>query len=356
MGRHLRPDGCPVHPTPLRRLADHHVRPLVSSPRARRSGCSRTSCSCCSAAIRQSEMVGLSPATTVVIETDGAIEQADDLKVAYHGAAATGLHVATRPTRRGPRAAWRRGPAAGSTRAVAAVPVLPHPSGLRRRPLRAPVPGGHRVRNPSVYCPDLIRLIGHIRAAMQADIDRSCGRQDGRLNVRYHRDIPRVLRCAGGGGGGPEAIRELAAAEHSKHCCCCAGCIEAAEADGHRSGPVRPQWPGMTADAMSSTAIRCRRADDRLSLCRGLGGCALCARLRGAGRGPGPSPATLAAVAAAAAVRSGLDAEVPVRPAAGQVCLPSLGAAAVEADIATVRSSGGQRRDPLGARPDGHPV
>jgi uncharacterized protein len=38
--------------------------------------------------------------------------------------------------------------------------------------VRAPVPPGSGFRNPSVYCPDLTRLIGHIRARLQADLDR----------------------------------------------------------------------------------------------------------------------------------------------------------------------------------------
>lgn len=37
------------------------------------------------------ETLGLAPASTAVIETDGSIEQADSLKSAYEGAAATGL-------------------------------------------------------------------------------------------------------------------------------------------------------------------------------------------------------------------------------------------------------------------------
>ena len=40
------------------------------------------------------EAIGLTPATVVVVETDGAIEQADDLKSAYAGAGAAGLHIA----------------------------------------------------------------------------------------------------------------------------------------------------------------------------------------------------------------------------------------------------------------------
>jgi uncharacterized protein len=44
-----------------------------------------------------SEAVGLAPARMVVIETDGTVEQVDTLKVAFAGATATGLHVASNP-------------------------------------------------------------------------------------------------------------------------------------------------------------------------------------------------------------------------------------------------------------------
>src|SRR5262249_22558778 len=39
------------------------------------------------------EAIGLTPTSLIVIETDGSIEQSDALKSAYHGAAATGMHI-----------------------------------------------------------------------------------------------------------------------------------------------------------------------------------------------------------------------------------------------------------------------
>jgi uncharacterized protein len=39
---------------------------------------------------------------------------------------------------------------------------------------------GTGFHNPSVYCPDLLRLIGHIRRAVQADIDELRGKQTPR--------------------------------------------------------------------------------------------------------------------------------------------------------------------------------
>ena len=126
------------------------------------------------------EMVGLAPARMVVIETDGAIEQADSLKVAYHGAAATGLDVSRDPL----------------DAALLLPPVVARQIGARGlsdecRACRIHrVCGGglyaHRYRpgngfaNPSVYCPDLIALIGHIRKAMAADVDARLGKGSDR--------------------------------------------------------------------------------------------------------------------------------------------------------------------------------
>ncbi len=117
------------------------------------------------------EMVGLTPVQVVVIETDGAIEQVDTLKAAYHGAGMTGLHVTRDPL----------------DTALLQPGVVARQIGLRAlsaecRACRIHlVCGGgvytHRYRpgtgfaNPSVYCPDLIRLIGHIRERVQDDIN-----------------------------------------------------------------------------------------------------------------------------------------------------------------------------------------
>jgi uncharacterized protein len=117
-----------------------------------------------------SEAVGLAPSQMIVIETDGAIEQADTLKATYSGAACTELHV-TRD--RFDDAMLLPGMAARQlgVRALCAE--------CRACTIRSVCGGGlysHRYRpgtgfaNPSVYCPDLIRLIGHIHGTMQADI------------------------------------------------------------------------------------------------------------------------------------------------------------------------------------------
>jgi uncharacterized protein len=124
------------------------------------------------------EMVGLSPSRLVVIETDGTIEQGDTLKAAYHGAPRTGLHVATDPF-----------DAALSLPGIVARQLGERAlcDKCRACPIRQVCGGGlyaHRYQastgfaNPSVYCPDLMRLIGHIKDKMQADLDGRLARRE----------------------------------------------------------------------------------------------------------------------------------------------------------------------------------
>lgn len=117
-----------------------------------------------------SEIVGLAPARLVVIETDGSIEQEDTLKIAYDSAPATGLHVARDSLDAAlmlPQLVARQiGPRAlsGTCRACPVHPVCG--GGLYSHRYRA----GTGFANPSVYCPDLLALIAHIRGQLQADL------------------------------------------------------------------------------------------------------------------------------------------------------------------------------------------
>lgn len=116
------------------------------------------------------EAVGLSPASAIVIETDGTIEQVDTLKTAFHGASQTGLHVLHDPF----------------DDALALPQVSIRQLGVRGLSVKCQechinrVCGGglyaHRYRqatgfaNPSVYCPDLMHLITHVSTIMKDDI------------------------------------------------------------------------------------------------------------------------------------------------------------------------------------------
>ncbi|MFI0487504.1 FxsB family cyclophane-forming radical SAM/SPASM peptide maturase [Actinomadura sp. 9N215] len=123
------------------------------------------------------EGIGLGPVGLLVIETDGTLEQVDTLKSAYAGAPETGLNVAEHPFDL----------------------ALDHPSVVARQigvaaladdcrscPVRDVCGGGyypHRYRagtgflNPSVYCPDLLKLITHVQDRVRADLLAHVGRR-----------------------------------------------------------------------------------------------------------------------------------------------------------------------------------
>lgn len=119
------------------------------------------------------EGIGLSPSAMVVIETDGSIERSDTLASAFHGAAATDLHVSRDPldaALRLPDVKERQDRTRGlSTQCRACDIRAVCGGGLRAHRFRA---GGdeHGFGNPSVYCADLYRLITYIRARLAADM------------------------------------------------------------------------------------------------------------------------------------------------------------------------------------------
>jgi uncharacterized protein len=117
------------------------------------------------------ETVGLSPVRLIVIDSDGSLEQADTLKSAYDGAAATGLNIAGHPL----DAALGHPDVLARQRGAAAL------CGTCRECALHPVCGGglyaHRYRddgsgflNPSVYCPDLTHLVEHVRRRLVEDV------------------------------------------------------------------------------------------------------------------------------------------------------------------------------------------
>ncbi|MFI1105229.1 FxsB family cyclophane-forming radical SAM/SPASM peptide maturase [Streptomyces melanogenes] len=110
-----------------------------------------------------SESVGLAPCRTLVIETDGSLEQTDSLKSAYPGAARLDLNVHDHPL----HAALSHPAIIASQSGRAALAAE-----CRSCPVVRFCGGGqlaHRYRagrgfdNPSVYGPDLRKIIHHIR-------------------------------------------------------------------------------------------------------------------------------------------------------------------------------------------------
>jgi uncharacterized protein len=118
----------------------------------------------------RAEGVGLAPVGVVVVETDGGIGQSDMLASAYRGAAETGLHVrrdsfdsalllpgiAARQLGRAGLAAQCR---SCEIHRVCGGGLYPHR-----------YQAGRGFDNPSVYCPDLYRLIVHVRERLAGDL------------------------------------------------------------------------------------------------------------------------------------------------------------------------------------------
>ena len=127
----------------------------------------------------RSEQVGLSPVAVVVVETDGAVEQVDSLKSAYEGACATGLSVLADPF----DAALEHPGVVARQIGVAALcdTCLGCPShtvcgaGHYAHRYRA----GAGFRNPSVYCADMLKLIGHVGTRVASDLRRLSAAEPG---------------------------------------------------------------------------------------------------------------------------------------------------------------------------------
>lgn len=120
----------------------------------------------------RAEVVGLSPARMLVVETDGSIEQSDTLKSVYDGAAATRLHVLRDPF---DKALLHNSMVARQIgeRALADTCLNCDIHNICGGGLYA-----HRYSEatgfagPSVYCRDLYRLITHIRTRLLRDLKR----------------------------------------------------------------------------------------------------------------------------------------------------------------------------------------
>ena len=118
----------------------------------------------------RSEMVGLEPIDLLTIETDGSLQQGDALKTTEDGMAATGLTLAANSfddALRHPGIRARQlGIEALASECQRCPIVAVCGGGLYAHRYRA----GHGFANPTVYCPDQLKLIGHIRARLDADV------------------------------------------------------------------------------------------------------------------------------------------------------------------------------------------
>ncbi|MFF3687007.1 FxsB family cyclophane-forming radical SAM/SPASM peptide maturase [Streptomyces sp. NPDC002187] len=147
------------------------------------------------------EALGLGSSDLLVVETDGAIEQADWLKTVAHGAPETGFHVAHDgfdATAAHPGVRAQRLGLDGLSAQCRACPVAAVcGGGLYGHRFRTPVevqgPGGFD--NPSVYCADLLKLIRHVKAAVGSAVAHG-------LRPSHFDDLA-------AGYGGAAAVQEL---------------------------------------------------------------------------------------------------------------------------------------------------
>ena len=159
------------------------------------------------------EALGVAPSDVLVIETDGAIEQADSLKVTFDGAVDTGLRVQDDPlsaaTENAQVMARQNGPG-GLSEECRACPVLAscggglfaHRYSSKNTDLADPAAV---FRNPTVYCADLLTLVQSIQETESTIMAPSAG-----LTVTTaHFDQ------LASGFGDSSAVEELAQAEAS---------------------------------------------------------------------------------------------------------------------------------------------
>lgn len=116
------------------------------------------------------ESIGLGPVSLIVVDTDGSMEQVDTLKSAFQGGPATGLNVFDHDfdaALEQPAIAARQIGLAALADQCRACPVVQIcGGGYYPHRYRA----GHGFREPSVFCPDLLRLITHIDRRVAADL------------------------------------------------------------------------------------------------------------------------------------------------------------------------------------------
>jgi uncharacterized protein len=151
------------------------------------------------------EALGLAPVRMVVVETDGSYEQADSLKVAFDGAPSTGLDVFTHSLDSVldyPGIAARQHGVADLSAACQRCPVVKScGGGMYAHRYRS----GSDFDNPSVYCADLLKLIGRIREQLPhvAEIAQDVS----------HPVSDETIGALAAGMGGVNAIEQLSRAQ-----------------------------------------------------------------------------------------------------------------------------------------------
>ncbi|WP_426404603.1 FxsB family cyclophane-forming radical SAM/SPASM peptide maturase [Streptomyces sp. R-07] len=139
-----------------------------------------------------SETIGGAPSRLAVIDTDGSLTLSDHLKTTYDGADRTGLDVHHDPLDAlldHPGVAARQAGPAGLCAGCRACPLVAVCGGGHYPHRYRAGSGGAGHDNPSVYCPDLARFIGHVARSVAADLPAT-GAKAGRAAADPAKDGP----------------------------------------------------------------------------------------------------------------------------------------------------------------------
>jgi uncharacterized protein len=271
------------------------------------------------------ESLGLAPSDVVVIETDGTIEQADSIKVAYDGAPATGLDVFSHPL----DAAAAHPGIRARQQGIAGLSLV-----CRRCPVVDSCGGGlyaHRYWtvsgfvNPSVYCADLEKIITIVRARLRPQAVASQAGQPGKASlsaVRRTHSLPQAhFDALAAGFGDAESISYLSAAQRSVRRALLRLVRERLSRDDVLAVAG---WELLSRLDHAASAV----VDEVLAHPYVRAWAERCLRAAKAAKANIVPPADgghVASVAAAAAIRSGTRAELDVPVTGGYVHLPTLG-------------------------------
>jgi uncharacterized protein len=272
------------------------------------------------------EALGLEPSDLAVIETDGSYEQVDSLKAAFDGAPETGTNVFDDDldtVARHPGIQARQQGIAGLCEQCQRCPVV------------ASCGGGlytHRYRtsngfdNTSVYCADLLKLIGHVRSHRPAAAA-------GLSGIPAHALTPPDLAALAAGAGDARVVTQLADAQQSLVRAMLGSVRQTASSTGMITADLSDAWSLLTTlDRAQPKALGTvlRHPYVRVWAMRCL------EQLRPSAarpdsippaivRRPAPGLGHLDAIAAAAAVHARVPAAVTVPVLDSAVHLPTLG-------------------------------
>jgi uncharacterized protein len=253
--------------------------------------------------VSSTESLGLAPSELAVIETDGTIEQADSIKVAYDGAPATGLDIFRNrldDAADHPAIKARQLGLAGLSATCQHCPVVTScGGGLYAHRYRS-----GSFKNPSVYCGDLKKIITHVQA------NEAARHRPGQSDLVY-------FDALAAGYGDAESIAYLRSDQRKERRKLLR--LIRVEASGRADDTFTAGWALLVSlDGSAPAAVEgvlehpyVRAWAERC--------------LRAFSLGEAADLGYLASIAAAAAIRCGASAEVDVPVSAGHVYLPTLG-------------------------------